>query len=1061
MPPPRNDNPFLIPSLIPPLTTSSTVGIKNMGSKANDRNSNPSNSLNIGNNKNSENEKQNKITTVNSSLLLYQPLKQKQNKFSKATNKFLILSSNNVINNNNSHQSHGLPRVNLKLARRKALSPIDMTPQLSSSSSLNRKHIKSNNYSLSSSPSLTPPAPPPAMPVLASLSSAATLNRTRQQRVLLFGETIDSLFCLKNIGNVDDKHYQLCQAIVDGTCSDDPGAWRRVIEMARNPFDNPITSGSNSKRDDLIRLHRRATLRFSLSNQQNFEEGSQFPSSSSSSSLTITMRRRNIFEIWLSFAKIHAEFKNLEESRRTFRFIENNQSMLLDFPFLATKHTEEIGSAAKFYLSYADFESRCCGNKDAAKQILCKGMKQRAEPIQKLNETFISLGGSQTDLKDGFVKRQFNTSNGINVTEDQKHTPASRRDCTIRINERDHITTPGSKRVNSDDNSSLVSPKRRNMSLREFSTPRVGQPCGSVSESRRQNENEGICIKTYNKQLLSTASKKSKQKFTQASSNGLHETAVNTPLSSTIKRSTSNGKPPVMKKRPSLTSRLKGKGLSGKATRVDCTINLEDDDSSSDEDTIHDKSCALQDTDEFSAPFKHKESLSSSKPSEPGSKKSSRVPSFKKLDLSYMWAWDPSAKGKDPKQCLEKPSDATNSTGSGQSTIATQGSGDSSSGEVSASAAHVTNQKPEQSQTFNRKKEEIERCIPSVTEGVPNNDSTDKDKKKNDHDSEKHLQLNPQMSRRQELVAKANLEFLPLVYEDNIIKVHGSTYAKLGVIGKGGSCKVYRALSKKCSVVAIKRVKLAGMDAKAIEGYANEISLLKRLRGNPAIIQMYDSEVDLQRKSIFVVMEVGEVDLNQVLQQRALSKTSRSLNMNFIRLTWQQMLSAVHCIHEERIIHSDLKPANFLFVRGALKLIDFGIAKAIVNDDTTNIYRENHIGTLNYMSPEAILDTGSGHDGPRMKIGRASDVWSLGCILYEMVYGQTPFSKLHFIQKLQAIVNPSHAIQFPYDEEADAAIDAMKQCLCRNPEERPPIIGKNGLLNEHWFLHSRRAPRSS
>ena len=315
------------------------------------------------------------------------------------------------------------------------------------------------------------------------------------------------------------------------------------------------------------------------------------------------------------------------------------------------------------------------------------------------------------------------------------------------------------------------------------------------------------------------------------------------------------------------------------------------------------------------------------------------------------------------------------------------------------------------------------------------------------------------MSKRQALVAKANLEFLPLVHEDNILRINSSTYAKLGVIGKGGSCKVYRALSKKCAVVAIKKVKLAGMDRKAIEGYANEISLLKRLRGNPAIIQMYDSEVDIQRKSIFLVMEVGEVDLNNVLQQRALSKTSRSLNMNFIRLTWQQMLSAVHCIHEERIIHSDLKPANFLFVRGALKLIDFGIAKAIVNDDTTNIYRENHIGTLNYMSPEAILDTGSGQDGPRMKIGRASDVWSLGCILYEMVYGKTPFYKLHFIQKLQAIVNPGHKIQFPEDDDAEAAIDAMKLCLCRNAEERPQIVGKNGLLNEHWFLHAKRRPR--
>ena len=68
------------------------------------------------------------------------------------------------------------------------------------------------------------------------------------------------------------------------------------------------------------------------------------------------------------------------------------------------------------------------------------------------------------------------------------------------------------------------------------------------------------------------------------------------------------------------------------------------------------------------------------------------------------------------------------------------------------------------------------------------------------------------------------------------------------------------------------------------------------------------------------------------------------------------MLQAVEAIHEQRVVHSDLKPANFLFVKGSLKLIDFGIAKAIQND-TTNIHREHQVGTLNYMSPEAILDT--------------------------------------------------------------------------------------------------------
>jgi serine/threonine-protein kinase TTK/MPS1 len=68
------------------------------------------------------------------------------------------------------------------------------------------------------------------------------------------------------------------------------------------------------------------------------------------------------------------------------------------------------------------------------------------------------------------------------------------------------------------------------------------------------------------------------------------------------------------------------------------------------------------------------------------------------------------------------------------------------------------------------------------------------------------------------------------------------------------------------------------------------------------------------------------------------------------------MLEAVQVIHEEKIVHSDLKPANFVLVKGSLKLIDFGIAKAIPND-TTNIQRDQQIGTVNYMSPEAIEDS--------------------------------------------------------------------------------------------------------
>lgn len=59
-------------------------------------------------------------------------------------------------------------------------------------------------------------------------------------------------------------------------------------------------------------------------------------------------------------------------------------------------------------------------------------------------------------------------------------------------------------------------------------------------------------------------------------------------------------------------------------------------------------------------------------------------------------------------------------------------------------------------------------------------------------------------------------------------------------------------------------------------------------------------------------------------------------------LVLQNMLEAVHTIHGERIVHSDLKPANFMLVQGQLKLIDFGIARAIQND-TTNIMRDTQV----------------------------------------------------------------------------------------------------------------------
>lgn len=195
-------------------------------------------------------------------------------------------------------------------------------------------------------------------------------------------------------------------------------------------------------------------------------------------------------------------------------------------------------------------------------------------------------------------------------------------------------------------------------------------------------------------------------------------------------------------------------------------------------------------------------------------------------------------------------------------------------------------------------------------------------------------------------------------------------------------------------------------------------------------------------------MEMGELDLNTLLRTRQNPEAAK-FDPVFVRFYWKEMLECLQSVHQFDIVHSDLKPANFVLAQGRLKLIDFGIANAIQTDETVNVHRESQIGTPNYMSPESLLDSNNPRGGripgqPKLvKLGKPSDVWSLGCILYQMVYGVPPFGHIvNHMARCQAIINWDHIIEFPSRAMGGVPVPpsllrTMKRCLQRDQHMRP------------------------
>jgi serine/threonine-protein kinase TTK/MPS1 len=292
------------------------------------------------------------------------------------------------------------------------------------------------------------------------------------------------------------------------------------------------------------------------------------------------------------------------------------------------------------------------------------------------------------------------------------------------------------------------------------------------------------------------------------------------------------------------------------------------------------------------------------------------------------------------------------------------------------------------------------------------------------------------------------------------ISVNGKLFTRMDCIGRGGSAKVYRVMAENYKVFALKRVSLEDADELAIRGFKGEIQLLRKLENEERVIRLFDYEINDERQTLSILMEMGESDFSRLLNLR-LNADNAVFDISFTRYFWKEMLECLQAVHQHDVVHSDLKPSNFLLVQGRLKLIDFGIANAI-QDDTVNVHREVQIGTPNYMSPEALIDSNAVKGFPStmgkvMKLGKPSDIWSLGCILYQMVYGKPPFAHLtNQLQRVMAIPDPNHVIQFPDTGVGGAPVPAglqytLRSCLNRNVAKRSTV--EELLSANNPFLH--------
>jgi hypothetical protein len=273
---------------------------------------------------------------------------------------------------------------------------------------------------------------------------------------------------------------------------------------------------------------------------------------------------------------------------------------------------------------------------------------------------------------------------------------------------------------------------------------------------------------------------------------------------------------------------------------------------------------------------------------------------------------------------------------------------------------------------------------------------------------------------------------LPAVAYLSVGQIVADRYEIAGVLGEGGMGVVYRCRDRGGDFVALKRIILPPARAQEhLYWFVAEAQAIAGLE-HDNIVRARDFG-QLRDGTPYLVMDLVE---GVSLQQLALDRTSFPL----LWLLIDQVLAALAHAHARGVVHGDLKPTNILVEADArrmprVRLFDFGLAKrrrarldARLGQRSAPSHPPPSAGTPGYMAPEQIL-------GRTSEIGHATDLYALGCVLYRLLSGRTPFGgKAERELDLHCFSEPIPLA--PVIEVPAGVIEIVMRLLSKHPSER-------------------------